>query len=606
VHEQELLAIVTALKKWRFHLLGTHFEVYTDHRTLEFFETQRDLSRRQLRWAEALSQYDFDLHYVKGEDNTVADGLSRYPDAVPDVLASAWCLSHIRRVTANSPDVVAATMEIAPDPDLLRSIKEGYEKDEFCVKLLKNVGSVDGARAEGGLLYVGSRLVIPRHGKIRELLFHLAHDSLGHFGPGKSYEALRGSYYWPGMRTELQELYVPSCPDCQRNKSPTTKPTGPLHPLPIPDKRFDSVAIDFIGPLPLDNGCDSIITFTDRLGGADIRIIASRTDITAPELATLFFDHWYCENGLPLDIISDRDKLFISQFWKALHKLTGVKIKMSTAYHPETDGASERTNKTVNQMLRFHVDRHQKDWVRALPRIRFCIMNTINASTGYTPFHLKSGHSPRILPPLVPSPGDASDSDTVTAMELVTQLQQDVMDAQDNLLAAKTRQAHYANQHRGDEDVFQVGDLVMLSTKNRRSEYKKKGKKRAAKFMPRFDGPYAVTKAFPEKSEYELLIPNARRGTFLGYHSSLLRRYHPNDPLLFPDREPARPGPVVIHDGDEEYIVECILDEQKVGRGKQYLVRFQGWGPEEDRWLPGREVADLQALDDWEISQAGV
>jgi hypothetical protein len=185
-------------------------------------------------------------------------------------------------------------------------------------------------------------------------------------------------------------------------------------------------------------------------------------DITAPELATLFFDHWYCKNGLPLEIISDCDKLFISQFWKSLHKLTGVKVKMSTAYHPETDGASKGTNKTVNQMLHFHVDRNQKDWVRALPRICFCIMNTVNTSTGYTPFYLKSGHSPHILPPLMSPPCDKSNSDTVTAMELITRLLQDGMDAQDNLLAAKTQQAHYANQHCGDKDVFQVGDLVML------------------------------------------------------------------------------------------------------------------------------------------------
>jgi hypothetical protein len=80
-------------------------------------------------------------------------------------------------------------------------------------------------------------------------------------------------------------------------------------------------------------------------------------------MACLFFDHWYCENGLPLDIVSDRDKLFMSRFWKALHKLTGVKLKMSTAYHPETDGSSKRTNKTVNQALHFHVERNQKGWV---------------------------------------------------------------------------------------------------------------------------------------------------------------------------------------------------------------------------------------------------
>lgn len=150
------------------------------------------------------------------------------------------------------------------------------------------------------------------------------------------------------MRRDLEKGYVASCAECQRNKSSTSKPIGPLHPLPIPDQRGDSIAIDFIRPLPEDEGNNCIVTFTDRLG-SDIQLAATRTDITAEKLAYIFFDKWYCENGLPTDIISDRDKLFISRFWKSLHRLTGIKLKMSTAYHPQTDGASERMNKTVNQ-----------------------------------------------------------------------------------------------------------------------------------------------------------------------------------------------------------------------------------------------------------------
>lgn len=135
----------------------------------------------------------------------------------------------------------------------------------------------------------------------------------------------------------------------------------------------------------MDNGFDCILSLTDRLN-SDIRIIPTRCDITAEDLAVIFFDNWYCENGLPLDIVSDRDKLFTSKFWKALHTLTGVQLKLSTSYHPETDGASERSNKTINQAIRYHVRRNQKGWVRALPRIRFDIMNSVNASTGVSPF----------------------------------------------------------------------------------------------------------------------------------------------------------------------------------------------------------------------------
>jgi hypothetical protein len=182
------------------------------------------------------------------------------------------------------------------------------------------------------------------------MLFALAHDVLGHFGFDKMYGSLRNTYYWPNMWRDLEQGYVPLCPDCQCNKSSTIKPYGPLHPLPIPDQHGDSVAIDFISPLPEDDGKNCVVTFTNSLG-SDIQLIPTQTDITAEDLAYIFFDKWYCKNGLPADIVSDRDKLFMSRFWRALHKLTGVKLKLSTAYHPETNGASECTNKTVNQAL---------------------------------------------------------------------------------------------------------------------------------------------------------------------------------------------------------------------------------------------------------------
>ena len=112
--------------------------------------------------------------------------------------------------------------------------------------------------------------------------------------------------------------------------------------------------MDFIGPLPIDSGFNCILSITDRIG-ANVRIVPTNLNITAEDLAVLFFNNWYCENGLPNNIICDRDKLFISRFWTALTKLTGVKLKMSTAYRPETDGSSERSNKMINQMLHYHV-----------------------------------------------------------------------------------------------------------------------------------------------------------------------------------------------------------------------------------------------------------
>ena len=185
-------------------------------------------------------------------------------------------------------------------------------------------------------------------------------------------------------------------------------------------------------------------------------MVPTTTSLTAENMAQLFFDHWYCENGLPLEIISDRNKLFLSRFWKELHKLTGIKLKMSTAYHPETDGASERTNKTIIQCIRFAVERDQQGWVKALPKICFDIMNTVNTSTSFTPFQLRFGKAACILPPVITS--DHIETSNQSALDLIERMQLTQLEAQDNLLTAKIRQAHQENTHRQVSFLFKVGD----------------------------------------------------------------------------------------------------------------------------------------------------
>jgi RNase H-like domain found in reverse transcriptase/Integrase zinc binding domain len=579
VHEKELLAIIHALQKWCSDLLSTPILIYTDHRTLENFDQQKDLSHWQARWQEFLAQYDYKIVYIPGELNTVTDALSRLPDTVDDLAIV----------------LVAAALSIQTDPILLETIKTGYNEDPFCLKISNVQKSIDGLEWRHGLLYVSNHLVIPCVRTLCGDLFRLAHDSLGHFGFVKSYASLQDLYYWPNMWSDLQNSYLPACIDCQCDKGRTSKPTGPLHPLPIPDQRGDSIAIDFIGPLPLDIGFDAIMTITDRLG-SDIRIAPTHINITAEQFAAQFFDLWYCENGLPLNIVSDRDKLFVSKFWKALAKLTGIKLNMSSSYHLETDGASERSNKTVVQCLRFHVERNQSGWSKALPLVRFNIMNTINVSTGFSPFQLRMGRSPRLILPLVavdtPVPDEINHS---TAIKLIEWIERDISEAQDNLLAAKIFQSEFSNHHHGNEIIYKIGDRVMLSTEHRRREYMQKHKGRVAKFLPRFDGPFVVTGANPSKSSYTLHLPKR----FPSFHTSLLRRYHPNNDDLFPLCKLAEPGPVITEDGAEEWLIDHIIDERLRSWGWQYLVRWHSWGPEEDQWLPGCELVDTEALDNW-------
>ena len=590
VHEKELLAIVRALKKWRVDLLGVPFTVLTDHRTLENFHRQKDLSRRQARWQEFLSQYDFTIEYIRGEDNIVADALSR-------MRAASDASKVICDDTFSSIAAISTNLRISTDPSWLQAIRDGYQRDKWCLRLRENVGTL-GIRETDGLLFVGNRLAIPRAPLVRESLFRCAHDALGHFGFEKSYAYLRDAYYWPNMRKELSTLYIPSCDDCQRNKATTSRPAGPLHPLPIPEARGEVVTIDFIGPLPPDSGFDAICTATDPLG-ADLRIWATRTDITAEEFAQDFFDNWYCENGLPLRIISDRDKLFTSAFWSALHKLTGVKLNLSSAFHPQTDGSSERTNKTVIQSLRYHVARNQRGWARALPRVRFAIMSATNASTNISRFQLHLGRQPRVLPPILDSEvaTHAATTDEATlAADVLRRIDTDVLEAQDNLFAAKIAQMTAANRGRTEDPGFKVGDLVLLSTFHRRQAYMRRGDNRVAKFVVRYDGPYKVVRAFPETSTYTLDLPSSMK-MFPTFHVSLLKRYLQNDDTQYPSRSFNPPSPIFTADGLEEQEVEAIIDHQRRGRGYRFLVHWKGFPSSHDSWLPGSECRDLAALD---------
>ena len=188
-------------------------------------------------------------------------------------------------------------------------------------------------------------------------------------------------------------------------------------------------------------------------------------------------------------------------------ELTGVKLKMLSAYHPETNSSSECTNKTVNQDICFHVDQNQKGWVCTLPYFRFCIMNTINASTGYLGFQLHLGRSPCIIPPIIPtSLPDDLHSAASTAEDVINWLTNDVTDAKDNLLQPKTIQAVYANKSNGCEVVYQPSDKVMLSTFHRHRDYKRKGDDHVAKFFPRRDGPYTIIKSHPEASLITIVL----------------------------------------------------------------------------------------------------
>ncbi|PPR02502.1 hypothetical protein CVT24_001968 [Panaeolus cyanescens] len=630
VHEKELLAIIKALKKWKTDLIGAPFLVYTDHKTLLNFNTQKDLSRRQARWMEFLSIYDCKFVYVKGEDNSVADALSRYPstlvtgtadaedssvhpynDSKPSILTLLQKPTHanpLQSINAltSLQESTPATAQIAInkskstlsiDDDFIAKIKAGYESDSWFRRISKTLHTMTEFTVRDGLWYLNERLLIPDHANLRESIFRMAHDKMGHFGFFKSYALIADAYFWPGMRRDLEEGYIPSCFDCQRNKSPTQRKRGPLHSLPVPDERCMSIAMDFIEPLPEDKGFTAILTITDRLN-SDIRILPVRHDLSAKDLASIFFKEWYCENGLPRDVISDRDKLFMAKFWKHLTILTGIKHKASTAYHPQTDGVSERSNKTVLQAIRMHVKRNQRNWVDTLPWIRFQIMSTKNKSTGFSPFMLRFGREPLIIPPLPISPPNQS-PENFDAAHFLEEIRANVQDARDNLLLAKISQTYHANKTRRSDFPYKVDDLVLLNTINRRYNAAKNDDHKTAKFMSRFEGPYRVTDCNPSSSTVTLSLPNTDN-SYPVFHSSLIKPFIPNDNSRYPDRarpiEPQPPAPVEV-DGEMEYFVDKIIDHRYYRNQLQFLVSWKGFDDSHNEWFKYTDVADNEALD---------
>jgi hypothetical protein len=278
---------------------------------------------------------------------------------------------------------------------------------------------------------------------------------------------------------------------------------------------------------------------TDRLG-SDICIIPTQIDITVEDLALLFFSHWYCENGLLKDLISDHNKLFLSKFWAELHKLTGVKLKLSLPYHPKTDEASERLNKTINQCIYYHVHRDQKGWVQALPRIRFDMMNSINASTGFSNFQIHLSRSLYLIQaPFIPNslaPIMTETDEAQHTQKLIVNLQTDVDEVKNNLLQAKVFQTFYANQHRSPKLPFKIRSEVMLSTLHCRQKFKKKGEKWAAKFFPCYDSLYHIIDTHTASSNYTLELSNSPN-TYSTYHDSELKPFLPNNTSLFPSHE---------------------------------------------------------------------
>jgi hypothetical protein len=354
--------------------------------------------------------------------------------------------------------------------DLHKELTGKYNNDSVFRRVLENPKHFKNFEVSEGLIFLRQNrvklLCIPnvtiKGHSVRELVISEAHSLLAHLGPQKTVAYLRDHVWWKDMINDVKS-YCNSCITCKRSKPNNQKPYGLLNPLADPTRPWESIGIDFVGPLPeskdRDASYDCIVVIICLLT-AMVHLVPGRINYTARQVAELVFAEVYKHHGLLNSIVSDRDVLFTSTFWKQLHELIGTKLNMSSAYHPESDGSTERANRTVTQMIRQCVSPNQKDWCARLPGIEFAINSATAGSTGYAPFFLNTGRMPRSFI------WESTNSSEYPGVSTFAQkIKSAIMSAHDSILAARVKQTRTANRRR-QLSPFKEDDLVYISTKN--------------------------------------------------------------------------------------------------------------------------------------------
>jgi hypothetical protein len=603
VHEQELLAIILALKEWRCYLHGSShpITIITDHQSLKYLNSQPQLSNRQARWVEYLQQFDLVINYRDGKDNVVADALSRRGD-------------YKREAEAEDEKEKSASVPITPrieyrlatisriddgDPTLISDIIQATKNDESLQPILDDPHRYGYSITNDGILKNPQGLiVVPNDRALRTKILHEIHDTPtgGHRGIEKTINKLSRLFWWSGMKNEVQE-YINSCVACQSNKSSNKATAGLLHPLSIPSHPWESISMDFVGPLPVTNkGHDNIIVVVDRLTKM-VHLIPCRITITAPQVASLFWREIVRHHGIPSSIISDRDPKFISKFWSELWKLCGTSLNKSTAYHPQSDGQTERMNRLMEEILRNYVSNYGDDWDQHLTGVEIAINTTKQSSTGFTPFHLNHGREMKL--PLDHAISKLNLSINPSAADSIKTMNDDIELAKRNIEKAQQRQALYSNQHRRLADGYKIGDRVMLTTENL-TQY-------AGKLNSKYVGPFKIIEVSPDKT-VTLDLPIAMKAKYNKFNISKVKMYYPSK-LEFPGREQLDRPPPLIVDGEEEYEVERIVGKREVrlARGKygiEYLVKWYGYPELESTWEAVEKLHSArEAIEEFEEQQ---
>nr|KYP68328.1 Retrotransposable element Tf2 [Cajanus cajan] len=343
-YAREMYAITESIKKWRQYLIGHHFRIFTDQQSLRHMFSQVFQTPDQQKWAAKLQGFSYEILYKPGKQNRVADALSRVPD------------SHELIFLAISTII----------PDIVEQLKNFFSAQADGIALVQQLSSATTTKPHfivaHGLVYFKNRLFIPEIPSLRSSILHEFHASpmAGHFGVKATLARLAASFAWPSMAKDVK-AFVRSCSTCQHNKSVTSKKQGLLQPLPIPAKVWSDISMDFLTHLPSSAGHTVIWVVVDRLSKY-AHFIALPTHFNASSLASRFMTEIVRLHGFPRTIVSDRDKVFLSSFWRELFRLHGTKLCFSSAYHPETDGQTEVVNRVLTAYLRCFAGDFPRRW----------------------------------------------------------------------------------------------------------------------------------------------------------------------------------------------------------------------------------------------------
>jgi hypothetical protein len=523
-HDLELAVVVFALKIWRHYLYESKCEVYTDHKSLKYIFTQKDMNMRQRRWIELIKDYDCCILYHPGKANVVADAFSRKSRgktsnsmAGLDQLAKQFGMIQFdTRSTTGGMSLAAFTIQ----PMLTDRIKVAQEKDPELKELREKAsqGEAHGFNvASNGLLRTNdSRMVLPKDDKLRTEILEEAHKTQYTVHPGstKMYQDLKKIYWWSGMKRDIAE-YVARCATCQQVKAKHQQPAGPLQPLSIPEWKWDQIAMDFVVGLPrVPSGQDAIWVIVDRLTKSAHFVPYNMND-SMQKMAELYIREIVRLHGVPVSITSDQDPRFTSKFWRGLQEAMGTKLNFSTAYHPQTDGQSERTIQILEDMLRLCVLDFKGNWIRFLPLVEFAYNNSFQATIGMAPYEALYGRKCRS-----PLYWDEVGEKQLLGPEIVQDTKDKITLIRGRMLTAQSRQKSYADQHRRKLE-FEVGSQVFLKVSPMKGviRFGKKGK-----LSPRYIGPFEVRETVGPVA-YRVALPPELAGVHDVFHVSTLRKY---------------------------------------------------------------------------------